>query len=205
MYKADEKNAREPTAIPAHSMSGGVTTKRRLPFGGDGAASFQSSRKAPKRDMNVVYERTMQYLMANAAGDARAAGADAEPVAAFVMRGPVSRCCVCEVSRESTGCAYCERAACEFCVRQCDQCQDVFCSFCSTPNYDLRIDRMLCLSCNMDESARAHRYRLGDLASPGNSSCSTDVAAMLHPTRASPMSFSSSLHSSNSSRMDTSQ
>lgn len=33
-------------------------------------------------------------------------------------------------------------------LRQCDSCQDVYCSMCSVSNYDERDDRVFCLDCN---------------------------------------------------------
>lgn len=62
-----------------------------------------------------------------------------------------SLCWVCHQQRESMPCAFCEHSVCEMCVRQCDRCFGVFCSFCSTINYDNHEDRPLCLSCHYEE------------------------------------------------------
>jgi hypothetical protein len=34
-------------------------------------------------------------------------------------------------------------------LKQCHNCQEVFCSTCSTTNYDEREDRVFCLDCNL--------------------------------------------------------
>eukprot|EP00798_Chlamydomonas_sp_ICE-L_P013618 gene13618-19495_t len=44
-------------------------------------------------------------------------------------------------------CTHCSRQTGESHLRQCDHCQDVFCSTCSMANYDEREDRVFCLDC----------------------------------------------------------
>lgn len=51
-------------------------------------------------------------------------------------------------------CAHCGRSACEMCLRQCESCQDMFCSFCTTVNYASRYDRIFCFSCNNSSTSR---------------------------------------------------
>lgn len=62
-----------------------------------------------------------------------------------------SPCWVCHQQSESMPCAFCEHNVCEMCVRQCDRCFGVFCTFCSTINYDHHEDRPLCLTCHHEE------------------------------------------------------
>ena len=62
-----------------------------------------------------------------------------------------SVCWVCYQQSEIMPCAFCEHSVCEMCVRQCDRCVGVFCSFCSTINYDNHEDRPLCLTCHNEE------------------------------------------------------
>ncbi|KXJ18735.1 uncharacterized protein LOC110231866 [Exaiptasia diaphana] len=62
-----------------------------------------------------------------------------------------SKCWLCEKHYETMPCAFCERAVCEMCVRQCTKCFGVFCSCCATVKYDSHEDRALCLGCNSEE------------------------------------------------------
>lgn len=77
-------------------------------------------------------------------------------------------CWVCQQCKETMPCAFCEHSVCEMCVRQCDRCFGVFCSFCSTINYDSREDRPLCLTCNAEEFKRQRRWELPTSAAPWN-------------------------------------
>eukprot|EP00978_Attheya_sp_CCMP212_P003058 scaffold6240_cov59-Attheya_sp.AAC.1 len=52
-------------------------------------------------------------------------------------------------ARQFGSCTHCERRACvSSCSRTCESCRLVFCSFCSTVNYDQHTDRIFCLDCN---------------------------------------------------------
>lgn len=53
----------------------------------------------------------------------------------FVGSAQIAKCWVCMSTGEAAACAFCEREACERCMRQCDRCQDTFCTFCSTAEY----------------------------------------------------------------------
>ena len=81
----------------------------------------------------------------------------------------LSLCWVCNQQGEAMPCAFCEHSVCEMCVRQCDRCFGVFCSFCSTINYDNHEDRPLCLTCH-NEELRLRRNRMvnaGAMQQPG--------------------------------------
>lgn len=54
------------------------------------------------------------------------------PSAAGLIYG---RCFLCYTDGEVLPCAFCEKASCASCMRQCEACQDMFCTFCSTPKY----------------------------------------------------------------------
>ena len=80
-----------------------------------------------------------------------------------------SLCWVCHQQGEEMPCAFCEHNACEMCVRQCDRCFGVFCTFCSTINYDNHEDRPLCLTCH-NEDMRFQQKRdanAGAMQQPG--------------------------------------
>lgn len=136
---------------------GRVKTKRRNPFGDE----YYREQKTIKNDMEIIYERTLNMLM-NSKGNGEIS--DCFPQAelldwcdnnsdAFVN----AKCSLCTKANIPTiPCSFCETIVCNLCVRQCEKCQDVFCSFCSTYNYETRQDRVFCLSCNRDESVR-HR------------------------------------------------
>lgn len=45
-------------------------------------------------------------------------------------------------------CSFCERAACSDCISRCEECGDMYCSFCSTVDYHGIVPRTVCLDCN---------------------------------------------------------
>ena len=63
------------------------------------------------------------------------------------MQG-ASACWICYGLADMIPCAHCDKPTCETCLRECAGCDDTFCTFCSTPNYDESYDRFFCLSCN---------------------------------------------------------
>eukprot|EP00123_Amoebidium_parasiticum_P021622 comp7068_c0_seq1/m.2808 comp7068_c0_seq1/g.2808 ORF comp7068_c0_seq1/g.2808 comp7068_c0_seq1/m.2808 type:complete len:161 (-) comp7068_c0_seq1:461-943(-) len=125
-----------------------MATKRRNPFG---EASNRQCKQLTMDPTTVqdTYARTLSHLRAGGQAEARLPGAPAGGVA---VRGThTGRCWVCKVGGEALRCCFCERDTCGLCVRQCERCQDTFCSFCSTTNFDARYDRVFCLSCNEEE------------------------------------------------------
>lgn len=61
----------------------------------------------------------------------REAAAQRPPTAGLIY----GRCFLCYTDGEVLPCAFCEKASCASCMRQCEACQDMFCTFCSTPKY----------------------------------------------------------------------
>ena len=60
-------------------------------------------------------------------------------------------CFICQSEAEETvPCDFCEHEVCDMCIRQCERCFGVFCSFCSTINYEQKKDRAFCLSCHCE-------------------------------------------------------
>ncbi len=52
-------------------------------------------------------------------------------------------------------CTFCNKLCCSpfttnnnSCIKSCDNCNEYYCKYCSTSNYDLHHDRLLCLDCN---------------------------------------------------------
>jgi hypothetical protein len=55
-------------------------------------------------------------------------------------------------------CRYCDKPTCYTCTRQCEQCQNRFCSFCTKVDYEMSIvERILCFECD-DRNALGSRF-----------------------------------------------
>lgn len=52
-------------------------------------------------------------------------------------------------------CNFCSRYTCDDCRYRCENCEDNFCKFCVTSNYDTSLDRTLCLDCNSSVAVSA--------------------------------------------------
>lgn len=51
-------------------------------------------------------------------------------------------------NNNNSHCTFCERSACPDCMRNCEECQQSFCSFCSTQEYHGKLSsRTVCLDC----------------------------------------------------------
>jgi hypothetical protein len=64
-------------------------------------------------------------------------------------------------------CTFCDRHVCkQRCIRVCESCQCRFCTFCSTINYNDRLERIYCLDCNhsMNTSGSSSSAELMDLS-----------------------------------------
>jgi len=68
------------------------------------------------------------------------------------------------VSDELKACYHCQKL-CEA-AGQCSQCDESFCRLCSTINYDLREDRLFCLTCIFDEISHGGRTRVISFDAP---------------------------------------
>ena len=64
------------------------------------------------------------------------------------------RVCASAVDDRAIECAHCEYLVCEIHSLMCDECQDIYCTVCSTLDYSGRFERGLCLDCN-EELRRA--------------------------------------------------
>ena len=76
------------------------------------------------------------------------------PSLASVLR-EAATCHVCRCEREGCiPCTFCDRDSCMCCSRLCHRCKGVFCSFCSTDNYDASWARAFCLECDREDVLR---------------------------------------------------
>lgn len=64
--------------------------------------------------------------------------------------------------QESDVCSFCERPACSRCVALCEVCESVYCSFCTTTDYNGTISRTVCLDCHRDETSKARQQHDDD-------------------------------------------
>ncbi|XP_072031031.1 uncharacterized protein [Amphiura filiformis] len=61
---------------------------------------------------------------------------------------PPSSCQMCKQGRApKSHCNFCDKLLCAHCIRKCDNCEDNFCSICTTVNYDERYEQVFCFSC----------------------------------------------------------
>eukprot|EP00040_Diaphanoeca_grandis_P023757 m.129728 g.129728 ORF g.129728 m.129728 type:complete len:234 (-) comp29421_c1_seq2:475-1176(-) len=70
---------------------------------------------------------------------------------------PSERCNICNANhptRICTPCSFCSKGTCRSCLRQCEDCQEPFCTYCSTVDYKLRYDRYFCLDCKEEEEEK---------------------------------------------------
>lgn len=133
-----------------------LITKRRCPFGESPQQPKVAAREgemAPDLQTNIMEEDTsvdcaFTLLMNNQKNQRKDCTVPPVDQMASVS---FSVCWVCYQPSEIMPCAFCEHSVCEMCVRQCDRCVGVFCSFCSTINYDNHEDRPLCLTCHNEE------------------------------------------------------
>eukprot|EP01135_Chromosphaera_perkinsii_P010585 Nk52_evm1s2177 gene=Nk52_evmTU1s2177 len=120
--------------------------------------------------------------------------------AASSNSGQMRICYVCnKASTECCNCYHCERNTCDNCMRNCSQCQNVFCSVCSIVNYDQRYDRVFCFSCN-DEIEAHDNQRQQPQQHRGNnynSGCNPDTTP--NPTRTTSLFGNSSAHQNHGS------
>eukprot|EP00899_Mesostigma_viride_P009485 jgi/Mesvir1/18538/Mv11543-RA.1 len=128
--------------------------KRRAPFGGHDTGSGLSS-KCLKDNPQSIYEETLKKMM-EASMRLNARKQEAGWGSASCPSGEAICCVRCSDGEAVSECSYCGHKLCEMCCRQCDMCQDVFCTTCSTPNYDLREDRTFCLECNVEVRRQVH-------------------------------------------------
>ncbi|XP_031565778.1 uncharacterized protein LOC116300942 isoform X2 [Actinia tenebrosa] len=128
--------------VPSSPDASLLLTKRRCPFG-----ESPREMKVPASDLEhripghdnqgyTAFQILMQHSQQSQPGTATPS---------------YTSCWVCAKQSEIMPCTFCEHGVCEMCVRQCDKCFGVFCSFCATVKYDQHEDRALCLTCNAEE------------------------------------------------------
>ena len=55
------------------------------------------------------------------------------------------------MAHTSHHCSFCERATCNDCIANCEQCNELFCSFCRTVDYCGSVSKTLCIDCNKEK------------------------------------------------------
>lgn len=136
-----------------HGVSGSVPfpptpvrrAKRQCPF--DDASPLQLKQQ--------VWERPQEDVAASATLDRLMAAQREKQLAPPPLHGgdglppSATRCIICQsFHTDQAPCGFCGKLTCRSCSRECEECHDTFCSYCSTINYDLRYDRCFCLECN---------------------------------------------------------
>jgi hypothetical protein len=124
--------------------------------------------KIIKKDMEHIYERTLNTLMKNAKNPRKnqIEKGNKDTVSDHMLsEGPV--CIVCNTKRDTDkliSCTYCGRYACDTtrpednqiatCSRLCEKCNHSYCEFCSVINHNAEYDRIFCLDCNTEEEKK---------------------------------------------------
>ncbi|GAX78759.1 hypothetical protein CEUSTIGMA_g6196.t1 [Chlamydomonas eustigma] len=89
----------------------------------------------------------------------------------------------CHATASLAPCAHCGRHQNLQLLQQCESCQDVYCSMCSTLNYEERDVRTFCLECNAQVTSSMSNQRLG---ADRHGSTLPPLGGLLNP---SPQSF----------------
>eukprot|EP00656_Telonema_subtile_P055011 TRINITY_DN8380_c0_g1_i1.p1 TRINITY_DN8380_c0_g1~~TRINITY_DN8380_c0_g1_i1.p1 ORF type:complete len:151 (-),score=10.95 TRINITY_DN8380_c0_g1_i1:317-769(-) len=139
-------------------------TKRRSPFGGP--VVHEDRRTKSHRLEGEQPHHAARNIKRVAFGDVVLNIAEEMVANSTFTRGTLP-CAVClgHKACEQDKCTFCEKIVCDGCTIQCEKCLDLFCSFCSTSNYDMRCDRTFCLTCN-DEERKATRGVAGVMHQP---------------------------------------
>jgi len=119
--------------------------KRRQPFGPErdnynNSNNNNNNNKSIRYDHDAICERTMNMLRQGS-----------ECMSENNNNNVVDMCASCNNNAKANNynliCSFCNKQVCPSCTKQCNVCQDMFCSFCSENNYDLKYDRVLCITC----------------------------------------------------------
>lgn len=57
----------------------------------------------------------------------------------------------CTTWQNDASCTFCEREACHQCLRQCEECNNSFCTFCTKNDYYGSYTRTVCVDCHQEE------------------------------------------------------
>ncbi|XP_065183629.1 uncharacterized protein LOC135814433 [Sycon ciliatum] len=119
-----------------------MATKRRNPFGERSLAVL------PSAEAQSATETTQARLMS--------AQQNLMPLPQPACPLDRGECFVCRVNDVIVQCEFCERKACQGHTKLCHLCTGVFCSLCSTIDYEVRYgDSAICLTCE-DERRRGN-------------------------------------------------
>lgn len=116
-----------------------MKTKRRNPFGEE---EYRESKNI-KNDIESIYDKTVRMLMQSTQQQVRRVLSQDVEVEEWTESSFLNSlheedvsCFVCNKEVNSAvPCSYCARDVCDLCVRQCEKCSDVFCTFCTTHKY----------------------------------------------------------------------
>jgi hypothetical protein len=106
-----------------------------------------STTKAVKKDMNAIYDRTMDMLMHKNGYHPQ------EQME--VQQVNIHKCYVCTAITQTIKCGECLNYSCFHCIKECqnESCGGKFCTFCTVANYELSYDRVFCLNCNEESKS----------------------------------------------------
>eukprot|EP01100_Stratorugosa_tubuloviscum_P007881 TRINITY_DN3248_c0_g1_i1.p1 TRINITY_DN3248_c0_g1~~TRINITY_DN3248_c0_g1_i1.p1 ORF type:complete len:170 (-),score=67.63 TRINITY_DN3248_c0_g1_i1:27-536(-) len=68
-----------------------------------------------------------------------------QPIATQFMNG---NCKVCLKVQKVISCSYCYSSTCSNCLIRCQYCEQFVCNLCSTTNYSVQGDQLICINCN---------------------------------------------------------
>ncbi len=118
-------------------------TKRRRRYvdGDDDEDDRGFGKKSMKKDVALIQQQTFHRLMS------------AEQLDQMDIDTAITGVCVlCSQHGEISSCCHCEKTACGLCLRQCEACQDVFCSVCSRVKKEKEETKKSGGKCLIDES-----------------------------------------------------
>eukprot|EP00055_Hartaetosiga_balthica_P015841 m.96763 g.96763 ORF g.96763 m.96763 type:complete len:259 (-) comp8973_c0_seq1:185-961(-) len=101
--------------------------------------SFHEQKRSYKPLRSLIFDDTRDKLFE---AQAQYVEPEVEPFSDF--EGTCKICCNNGFVRV---CGYCEQIACGSCMYVCEDCNSLFCSFCTIPNYDERRERHFCVGC----------------------------------------------------------
>ena len=69
-------------------------------------------------------------------------------------------CSICNMPMDLARCTHCSKAVCiDSCLKQCEQCEQFYCSFCSAYDYSQRYEKLYCFGCT-EERAKQKKHQL---------------------------------------------
>ncbi|XP_002732973.1 uncharacterized protein LOC100371400 [Saccoglossus kowalevskii] len=134
-----------------------ISTRRRNPFG---TATLRSQEASHNHQMNIKRSALEILMHSGSQQNSLPSLGSFESMNDEDLIIPRSRhdCWICHQPSDTIPCSFCEHQSCELCVRQCERCCGVFCSFCSTVNYTGKHDKPFCLGCNTEVNKTKHLH-----------------------------------------------